>query len=329
MHGTTGMIARSSGMFITKPETLHLKKTVIMKMTQANRKTLRKEIRDYAMISIAMISYGLGWTIFLLPNKIPSGGVPGISSVLFWGMGTPIQLSYFAINATLLLIALRILGWRFCTKTIYAVTLLTVLSRVFQDRMQDLHLLQNDPFMASIIGGVFTGSGIGLGLAFNGSTGGTDIVAAIINKYRNVSLGRIFLIVDLTIISMSIVVLHNWEQIIYGYVALIVSSLCIDYVVNSMRRSVQFFIISDKYEEIGARIINDPHRGVTVINGQGFFSGKEVRMLFVLAKKNESHKIFQLINEIDPHAFVSQSAVIGVYGEGFDKFKVRTKRYEE
>lgn len=300
-----------------------------MSLTLQQKKGIRKEIRDYAMISIAMMSYGLGWTLFLLPNKIPSGGVPGISSVLFWGTGTPIQLSYFAINATLLLIALRILGWRFCVKTIYAVTLLTVVSQVFQDELQGLHLLQNDHFMASIIGGVFMGSGIGLGLAFNGSTGGTDIVAAIISKFRDISLGRVFLVVDLTIISSSYVVLHDWEQIIYGYVTLIVSSLCIDYVVNSMRRSVQFFIISDKYEEIGLRIINDPHRGVTVVNGQGFYSGKEVHMLFVLAKRNESHKIFQLINEIDPHAFVSQSAVIGVYGEGFDKFKVRTKRYEE
>lgn len=290
---------------------------------------LSKEIRDYIMISVAMISYGLGWTIFLLPNKIPTGGVPGVSSVLYWGLGLPVQLTYFGVNAILLLIALRILGWRFCVKTIYAVSLLTALTAIFQDNLEHIHLLQNDPFMTSIIGGIFMGSGVGLGLAFNGSTGGTDIVAAIISKYRNISLGRVFLIVDLTIITSSYMVLNNWEQIIYGYVTLIASSLCIDYVVNSMRRSVQFFIISDKYEEIGKRINNDPHRGVTVVNGQGFYSGRDVHMLFVLAKKNESHKIFMLINEIDPKAFVSQSAVIGVYGEGFDKFKVRTKRYQD
>ena len=151
--------------------------------------------------------------------------------------------------------------------------------------------------------------------------GGTDIIAAVINKYRDISLGRVIMMVDLIIITSSYVVLHDWERIIYGYVALIVSSLCVDQVVNSMRRSVQFFIISDKYKEIGERINHDPHRGVTVVNAQGFYSGNEVKMLFVLAKKNESHKIFQLINEIDPNAFVSQSAVIGVYGEGFDHIK--------
>ncbi len=300
-----------------------------MNITVKRNTNLSKEIRDYIMISVAMISYGLGWTIFLLPNKIPTGGVPGVSSVLYWGLNLPVQLTYFGVNAILLLIALRILGWRFCVKTIYAVSLLTALTAIFQDNLERIHLLQNDPFMTSIIGGIFMGSGIGLGLAFNGSTGGTDIVAAIISKYRNISLGRVFLVVDLTIITSSYVVLHNWEQIIYGYVTLIASSLCIDYVVNSMRRSVQFFIISDKYEEIGKRINNDPHRGVTVVNGQGFYSGRDVHMLFVLAKKTESHKIFMLINEIDPKAFVSQSAVIGVYGEGFDKFKVRTKRYSE
>ena len=299
-----------------------------MNTIKTSNKAICREIRDYVMIGVAKIAYGIGWTIFMLPNSIPTGGVPGVSSVIFWGTGIPVQFTYFTVNFVLLLIALKILGWRFCVKTIYAVTLLTALLQVFQSFTADQHLLANDPFMASIIGGVFMGSGIGIGLAFNGSTGGTDIVAAIINKYRDISLGRVIMIVDLIIITSSYVVLHDWERIIYGYVALIVSSLCVDQVVNSMRRSVQFFIISDKYKEIGERINHDPHRGVTVVNAQGFYSGNEVKMLFVLAKKNESHKIFQLINEVDPHAFVSQSAVIGVYGEGFDQFKVRTKRYQ-
>ena len=299
-----------------------------MNTIKTSKKVIYREIRDYVMISVAMISYGIGWTVFMLPNSIPTGGVPGVSSVLYWGTRLPVQFSYFTINFILLLIALKILGWKFCTKTIYAVTLLTLLIQLLQSFTEGQHLLANGAFMASIIGGVFMGSGIGIGLAFNGSTGGTDIIAAIINKYRDISLGRVIMMVDLIIITSSYVVLHDWERIIYGYVALIVSSLCVDQVVNSMRRSVQFFIISDKYKEIGERINHDPHRGVTVVNAQGFYSGNEVKMLFVLAKKNESHKIFQLINEIDPNAFVSQSAVIGVYGEGFDQFKVRTKRYQ-
>lgn len=280
------------------------------------------------MISIAMISYGIGWTIFLLPNNIPCGGVSGLSSITFWWVKMPVQYTFFIVNSILLLIALKILGWKFCVKTIFSVVLLTVLLQIFQGYTAGVHLLKDDQLLAAIIGSIFMGCGVGLSLTFNGSTGGTDIIAAIINKYREISLGRIIMFVDLFIISSSYVVLHNWEQIIYGFVYLIVSSLAVDYVVNAMRRSVQFFIISERYQEIGQRINHDPHRGVTVINGQGFYSGHEVKMLFVLAKKSESTKIFKLINEIDPTAFVSQSAVIGVYGEGFDKFKVRTKRYQ-
>lgn len=301
---------------------------MMQKTLAFSNKALSKEVRDYAMIAVAMMSYGIGWTIFLLPNNITTGGVPGIASVVFWGTGFPVQATYFGINAILLLIALKILGWKFCVKTIYAVALLTLILQFGQTWASGLRLLHDQPFMASIIGAIFTGSGIGLGLAFNGSTGGTDIVAAIVNKYRNISLGRVIMFIDIIIITSSYLVFHNWEQVIYGYVVLWVSSFCIDQVVMAMRRSVQFFIISEKYEEIGHRINMDPHRGVTVVNAQGFYSGKEVKMLFVLAKKSESQKIFQLINDIDPHAFVSQSAVIGVYGEGFDKFKVRTKRYQ-
>ena len=283
-----------------------------------------RETKDYVMITIAMLSYCIGWAIFLLPNNITTGGVAGVTSILYWATGIPVQFSYFLINAVLLVIALRILGLKFCVKTIYAVSVLTVAVGMVAEKYTG-HLLSDQPFMAAIIGSVFCGCGVGLGLANNGSTGGTDIIAAIVNKYRDVSLGRVIMICDIIIISSSYLVLKDWEKVIYGYVVLYVTAFCIDQVVNSMRSSVQFFIISDKYLEIGQRINKEPHRGCTVIDAHGFYSGKPVSMLFVLAKRRQSDLIFRIINEIDPNAFVSQSAVIGVYGEGFDRFKVRRK----
>ena len=294
-------------------------------MLRPTKKTVMSELRDYAMITIAMLSYCIGWTIFLLPNNISTGGVAGVSSILYWATGFPAQLSYFIINLVLLIGALAILGWRFCVKTIYAVSVLTLSSSIVGNLYQE-HWLSAEPFMAAIIGSVFCGCGVGLGLANNGSTGGTDIVAAIINKYRDVSLGHVIMFCDIFIISSSYLVLRDFERVIYGYVVLYVTAFCIDWVVQTMRSSVQFFIISECYEEIGRRINREPHRGCTVINAQGFYSGRDVKMLFVLAKRRQSDMIFRLINEVDPSAFVSQSAVIGVYGEGFDHFKVRRTR---
>ncbi len=297
-----------------------------MKSIRVERKNLFKEVRDYVLITIAMLSYCIGWTVFLLPNNITTGGVSGVSSIVFWGLGIPVEYTYFGINAVLMIFALRLLGMKFCIKTIYGVVVLTISLSAFRIFTADLHLLQDQPFMASVIGAVFTGCGVGLGLSSNGSTGGTDIIAAIINKYRDISLGKVILICDVIIVTSSYIVLKDWEKVIYGYVVLFITAFCIDQVVNSMRRSVQFFIISDKYDEIGHRINENPHRGCTVINAQGFYSGHDVKMLFVLAKRRESGTIFRLIDEIDPTAFVSQSAVIGVYGEGFDKYKVKRSK---
>lgn len=297
---------------------------------KVNKTLLFTDLRDYITIFIAMLSYCIGWSVFLLPNNITTGGVPGVSSILEWSpLHIPAQLSYFVINAILLILALRILGWRFCVKTIYGVVVLTLALSISRDYFASLHLLHDQPFMASIIGAVFCGCGVGLGLSSNGSTGGTDIIAAIINKYRDISLGRVIMICDVIIITSSYFVLKDWERVIYGYVVLYVTAFCIDQVVNSRRRSVQFFIISDKYKEIGYRINHDPHRGCTVIDAHGYYSGREVKMLFVLAKQRESNKIFKLINDIDPAAFVSQSAVIGVYGEGFDKIRGKSKKTDD
>ena len=176
--------------------------------------------------------------------------------------------------------------------------------------------------MACVLGASFCGMGIGFAFSFNGSTGGTDIIAAIVNKYRDVSLGRIVMLCDLIIISCSYFVLHDWEKVVYGYVTLYVCSFVLDQVVNSNHQSVQFFIISKNYKEIGEHIVKDMHRGVTVLEGKGFYTGNEMNVLFVLAKKRESNNLFRLIKDIDPNAFVTQSNVKSVYGRGFDHIKV-------
>jgi uncharacterized membrane-anchored protein YitT (DUF2179 family) len=294
-------------------------------MTKSN---ILHELKDYTLISVGVALYALGVTVFMLPYSLTTGGVAGVSSIIYWAMGIPVQFTYFGINAVLLVIALRVLGMKFCVKTIFAVLVLTFAVGIATEHY-NAHLLSDQPFMAAIIGAVFCGCGVGLGLSSNGSTGGTDIIAAIVNKYRDVSLGRVILICDVVIITCSWFVLRDWEKVIYGYVVLYVTAFCIDQVVESARRSVQFFIISDKYEEIGHRINREPHRGCTVIDAQGFYSGKDVKMLFVLAKRRQSDLIFRIINEVDPHAFVSQSAVIGVYGEGFDRFKVSSKKSKQ
>lgn len=290
------------------------------------RKTKIHEIRDYIVIAFAMIIGSIGLNVFLLPNHITMGGVNGIASILYWGFGIPVSVSYLTLNVALLLMAYRALGWRFCVKTIYAVAIFTMVTRLIESNGgSEITLLHDQPFMATVVGAFFMGGSAGLGLSSNGSTGGSDTVAAMINKYYNISLGHVILICDLCIITSSYLVLKDWEMVIYGYVCLFVSSLCVDHVVNTLRRSVQFFIISDKYLELSAAINTAADRGCTIMEGQGAYSGKEVRMLFVLARQRESQKIFRLIDEIDPTAFVSQSAVIGVYGLGFDRFKLNKK----
>lgn len=186
--------------------------------------------------------------------------------------------------------------------------------------------------MACIIGSCFCGIGLGFGLSYHGSSGGSDIVAAIINKYRDISLGRVILLVDMIIVTLSYLVLKSWEQVIYGYVGLIVVSFVLDQVVNMGKRSVQFLIISERYDEICQRITSTPpFRGCTMIDAKGYYSGNNLKLVILVAKQREASQVYSLIDEIDPNAFVTQTAVSGVYGNGFDKFKVKRnkKRAEE
>ena len=295
-------------------------------MEKKETKSVYRTIKDYAIITLAMLLGVVGLNLFLIPNQITMGGTMGISQIIYWGTGLHVQYAYFAINAVLLIAALRVLGWRFCVKTIYAVCVFTLISSLFQLLGADnVNILSDQKFMACMVGGVFMGTSVGLGLSAGGSTGGSDVIAAMVHKYRDVSLGHIILLCDLTIITSSYVVLHDWEKVLYGYVLLFIVSFCVDHVVSSLRQSVQFFIVSDKYKEIGEAINTIADRGCSTIDGNGFYTQKPIKILFCIAKKSESSVIFDLIDEIDPDAFVAQSACIGVYGMGFDHVKVKKR----
>ena len=214
-----------------------------LSISSLSRQVLLRETRDYLMIALGMILYGIGWTVFLLtvfllPNDITTGGVPGIASIVFWATGFPVQYTYFLINAVLLMLALKILGFKFSIKTIFAVFTLTFFLSLIQELTAGMHLLQDQPFMACVLGASFCGSGIGIAFSSNGSTGGTDIIAAIINKYRDITLGRVMMICDMIIITSSYFVLKDWEKVVYGFVTLYVCSFVLDQIVNSARHSM-------------------------------------------------------------------------------------------
>ncbi len=293
------------------------------------KRKLGREVYDYIAITFGLMCYAMGWAAFLLPYQITTGGVTGISALIYYATGIEIQVSYFLINAAFLVVALKILGFKFMVKTVYAIFALTFLLWFFQELLKDaegnlpLLLGEGQEFMACVIGAGMIGFGIGTVFNQNGSTGGTDIIAWIVNKYRNVSLGRMMMYLDIIIITSCYFLFHDWKRVLFGFCVLFIMSIAIDYVINSNRQSVQFFIFSRKHNEIAEAISTQLNRGVTLLDGKGWYSQQEIKVVVVLAKKRQSIELFRLIKDIDPNAFISQSNVVGVYGEGFDALKVK------
>ena len=290
---------------------------------------MKRNIKDYLTITFGLILYALAFTVFLLPYKLTTGGVTGIATIIYYSTGLEIQNVYFVVNVLFIVVALKILGLKFLMKTIYAVFVVTFLLWFFQFILKDANgelpmlLGPGQEFMATVIGAGMLGFGIGLVFSCGGSTGGTDIIAWSINKYKDVSLGRMMMYCDIVIISSCYFVFHDWKRVLFGFCILFIMSLVIDYVINSARQSVQFMIFSKKHDEIAEGINTRIHRGVTLLDGIGWYSKENIKVVVVMAKKSQSLEIFRLVKDIDPHAFISQSNVVGVYGEGFDKLKVK------
>lgn len=279
-------------------------------------------VREYIFIAIGLFLYAGAWKAFLLPHQITGGGVTGIGALVYYATGLPISVTFFSINAVLLIIAIRTIGVKFSLRTIYGVAILTIFFSVLPQAPVGTFVGEKEDFMACVLGGLLSGVGIGIVFLSNGSSGGTDIIAKVVNKYRNITLGRILLYCDVLIISSSYLLeIGSIERIVYGLTQLTISTVAVDMVINGVRQSVQFFIFSKEYEQIATRINEDVHRGVTILDGMGWYSKQPVKVITVIARKNESIRIFRIVKDIDPNAFISQSSAIGVYGEGFDVIK--------
>ena len=288
----------------------------------SDKKELLHQLKDYFMIVVGLALYAFGFTAFILPERVVSGGLAGVSSLVYFKFGIPVAITNYSLNVLLLLMAFRVVGRTFVIRTVFGFSVISLFFGIMQPLFPQ-PFVNNQPFMNIILGSIMCGLGVGLAFIHNGSTGGTDIVAAMVSKKTNVTIGRMILYTDVFIISSSYLLFHSIDKIVYGFVILLVVAFVCDYVINTNRQAVQFTIISEKWEEIANSINNEAHRGCTLLHGTGWYTKRDVKMLIVMCRKIESVTIFRIIKSIDKDAFVTQANVNGVYGVGFDEVKVK------
>ena len=294
-------------------------------------------IKDFALVTLGILLYVLGWSIFLVPNNMVGGGVTGFAAIVQYATGIRIGYTYFVVNIGLVIAAIFVLGFGFGWKTVYAIIIASIGLNFFQtvipfDFIQQISL-DNGKLMSTIMGGIMVGVGIGLAMVAGGSTGGTDIIALMVNKYRNMSPGRLILVMDVVIILSSLLVpsfqadgsevpfVDKITNVVYGFILIVINSTVLDLVISGSRQSVQLFILSRKYEQIADAITQEMHRGVTVLDGKGWYTRQDTEVLMVITRKTDLNLMLRYIKTIDPDAFLSVSSVTGVYGKGFDTIK--------
>lgn len=275
--------------------------------------------RDYLLIVLGLVLYGVGLTGFLIPYKVVMGGLGGVSLLVKYSTGFPLWLSFIILNSILLVIAWFILGRKYVFSTLFSTVMLTIILNLTERYITE-PIVTNET-MAIIIGAISCGLGLGMVLSMNSSTGGTDIIAAIITKYRYISMGRTLMYVDVVIIISSFLLFQSIEKIIIGFVISAIIYYAVDMVINGSRQSVQFFIFSPKYDEIATHINSELQRGCSVIDGIGWYSKQPQKIVIVLARSSESTSIFRLVQRIDKDAFISQTNATGVYGKGFEPMR--------
>lgn len=290
--------------------------------------TLKKILntaQSYSIITFGLFIFSLAWIAFLIPHRITGSGVSGIGALVFYATEIPVGYTYFVINVGLVLLAIKVLGANFGVKTVFGVTIAAILLSVLQSYIKVP--VVEDKFLSTLIGGGLGGVGLGIIFTQGGSTGGTDIIAMIVNKYRNISPGRVILLCDIFIIGSSFFVLtemepiKRFETIVYGYVAMAIQAYAIDAILSGNRQSLQVIIFSQKFDEIADRITEQMGRGATVLDGVGWYTKENQKVVITLVRKHESSDLYRMIKEIDSKAFISVASVMGVYGKGFEQIR--------
>ncbi len=279
-----------------------------------------KTIKSYLIMTIGLFVFVFSWTAFLIPHQIAGGGVSGLASVINYATGFEVAYSYIIINGILLLIGFLILGKAFGFKTIYCITLAALMFEFLPliPWVSDIE----DKLINALIGGTMSGIGIGMIFMQGGSTGGTDIIALIIAKYRETSPGRVFLYCDLIIIgSVYFIPGKELSDVIYGYIEMVSFSYVIDMILTGNKQSVQVMVFSSMYAQIAERVNRDMKRGVTALTSMGWYSQNESKVLVIVMRKSQLPEITEIIKETDKNAFMTVSTVTSVYGQGFDQIK--------
>ncbi len=293
-----------------------------------NKRRMWMTAKDYIFIILGILLYSFGFTAFILPEKVVIGGVSGVASILYFTLNVPVAVTTYVINIILLAMAYKTVGKTFVIRTLFGATVLSLFIGILQPMFPE-PLVHQEMFMNVTIGGILCGLGLGLVFVHNGSTGGTDIIAAMVAKYTNVSIGRTMIYVDFCIISSSYLIFHQVDKVVSGFVILFIVSYLTDYIIHTNRQAVQFTIFSQHWEKIANAIIGDAHRGCTVCKGIGWYTKQETHYLLVMCRKIESVTIYRIIKSIDPDAFITQTNVGGVYGKGFDHLKFKEKKKQE
>lgn len=280
---------------------------------------------DYFLMTVGSLIFCMAWTSFLIPNGLASGGLTGLCTIIQYGTGIPVGWTYPIINVALLILGFLTLGKAFGVKTIFVIALTSLFFEVLPDFPQ-LEVLMEEKFLVALVGAALESVGLGLVLLRGGSSGGTDIIAMMINKYWPVSPGRVYLFTDIFIIaSLLFVPGKGLVDMIYAYVVMLGFSFGVDFVLLGNKSSVQILVFSSKYEEIANHIIHNVNRGVTALQSVGWYSQKESKVLLIVSRKYQMNEVVNEIKKIDKRAFVSVSTAMSVYGEGFEEIKTGLK----